>query len=307
VAPPDAAVDHYEAQTESTGLVLLAARRYWDLFITASADFDAAWSELGPALELIVSAGQQAVVDQASTYVPAVLSELNIAADLEARVVLDQLIGIASDGRELGSLLYEPIIGTRGALGAGMPMQDAIDLGRKQLDTIVHTQVQDAGRAAESLETVARPRVGGYVRMLTPPSCARCAILAGKFYRWNTGFDRHPRCDCVHIPASENVAGDLRTDAAQMARDGQIGWRRPDGSIRPGLSEADRKAIVEGGADPAKVVNAHRGMYTEAGRKLTTEATRNGRKIRLRPEEIYKQANGRADALRLLRRFGYVE
>src|SRR5699024_3123647 len=56
------------------------------------------------------------------------------------------------------------------------------------------------------------PQVTGYVRMINPPSCDRCAILAGKRYLWNEGFLRHPNCDCIHIPASENVAGDFRTD-----------------------------------------------------------------------------------------------
>jgi hypothetical protein len=299
VAPPDAAVEHYASQTETTGLVMLAARRYWDLFITASADFDAAWSELGPALELIVAAGQQAAVDQAVTYVPAVLSELNIAADAEARVVLDQLVGIASDGRDLGSLLYRPVVETRTAIGQGSSVADGIGQGRLMLDEIVHTQVQDAGRATETLETAVRPQVGGYVRMLNPPSCGRCAILAGRFYRWNTGFLRHPNCDCIHIPSSENVAGDLRTDATAMAKAGQIN----------GLSKADTQAI-ELGADPAKVINAHRGMYTEQGRKFTREGTktrgtpRGG--VRLRPETILGMASSRADALRLLRRFGYI-
>ena len=58
-------------------------------------------------------------------------------------------------------------------------------------DRLVTSLVADAARGAESVSIATRPRVG-YVRYLSPPSCSRCAILAGRFYRWSTGFLRHP-------------------------------------------------------------------------------------------------------------------
>ena len=56
------------------------------------------------------------------------------------------------------------------------------------------------------VDTATRKNVG-YVRMLNPPSC-RCSVLAGRFYRWNNGFLRHPKCDCVHVqtPATARAA-----------------------------------------------------------------------------------------------------
>src|SRR5690348_18342012 len=41
--------------------------------------------------------------------------------------------------------------------------------------------------------------------LLNPPSCQRCAILAGRWYRWSQGFLRHPRCDCVNLPAERQA------------------------------------------------------------------------------------------------------
>src|SRR5690606_41067797 len=80
-----------------------------------------------------------------------------------------------------------------------------------RLERIAATQVADAGRVATGLGVVARPGIG-YVRMLQPPSCSRCAILAGRIYRRNAGFLRHPLCDCIHIPTTEAAGRDLTTD-----------------------------------------------------------------------------------------------
>jgi hypothetical protein len=123
-------------------------------------------------------------------------------------------------------------------------------------------------------------------------------ILAGRFYRWSTGFLRHPLCDCRHIPSSEDAAGDLRTDPMAAFRAGKV----------TGLSKAERQAIQDG-ADLAKVINAHRGMYTAGGKRLTREGTKRGAlrgQVRPTPEQLYRDATSREDAIRLLRRFGYI-
>jgi hypothetical protein len=133
-------------------------------------------------------------------------------------------------------------------------------------------------------------------------------------------------CDCRHIPATEDIAGDLRTDPLAAIRSGQV----------RGLSKADTKAILEDGADVGQVINAHRGMRTAQvyGRslKITSEGTtvrgvagkalaeqsgiaskaagdryRRAKTPRLMPESIYDIAGSdRDEALRLLKRFGYI-
>ena len=52
------------------------------------------------------------------------------------------------------------------------------------------TVIDDTARSAERLESQARHKPM-YVRMLTPPSCGRCIILAGRTY--HTAFERHLR------------------------------------------------------------------------------------------------------------------
>jgi hypothetical protein len=54
----------------------------------------------------------------------------------------------------------------------------------------------------------------------------------------------------------------------------------------------------------AKVVNARRGMYTADGRQFTRESA--GRRPRIMPEQIYRDARDREDAIRLLRLHGYI-
>lgn len=155
---------------------------------------------------------------------------------------------------------------------------------------LVESLTQDAGRAAESVEIASRPRVG-HVRHLNLPSCSRCVVLAGRVYRYSTGFLRHPGCDCVMIPTT--LANDeLTYDPVELARTGQV----------RGLSKADLRAVTRDGADLAKIVNVRRSAagLTESGRILA----RNGR---MTPEGIYRAAgDDREVALALLKANGYL-
>ncbi len=188
------------------------------------------------------------------------------------------------------------------------------------VEQLIQSEVQDAGRTASQVEFVTRPDWTNYVRMLNPPSCPRCAGLAGRIYRDLDAFARHPGCDCVMVPV----------DSWQEAHDAGYVSSFADafekGQVR-GLSEADAEAIADG-ADPIEIVNATRGTsqpgITNAltvdlfGHrvKATTYATTKRaawrkknptRLVRLRPESIYAVATDRADAIRLLRLYGWIK
>lgn len=201
------------------------------------------------------------------------------------------------------------------------------------VEQLIASEIQDAGRTASQVEFVSRPDWQNYVRMLNPPSCARCAILAGRIYRDLDHFDRHPGCDCVMIPVQNwEAAHDagLVSSAQDLIDRGQLGSHRTldDGTRRfePGLSQADMRAL-EDGADLTVLANATRGtrapgitnaLRTEVfGRdvKATTYGTTKRaawrkanptRLVRLRPESIYKFVENREDAIRLLRLYGYI-
>lgn len=180
------------------------------------------------------------------------------------------------------------------------------------LEQVIASEVRDAARSAAQVEIVVRPDWQNYVRMLQPPSCARCAILAGRIYRDLEAFQRHPQCDCVQVPVQN---WEEAHDAGYVSSPEDAFEK---GHIR-GLSKADEQAIRDG-ASIGKVVNAHRGMYTtelfgrrvQATRASTTKraAWRKAnptRLVRLRPEAIYRIAEGdTAEAVRLLRLYGYL-
>jgi hypothetical protein len=181
-----------------------------------------------------------------------------------------------------------------------------------RIERLVASEVADAGRAAAQAEIVARPDWTNYVRVLNPPSCARCAILAGRIYRDLDGFARHPLCDCIHWPV----------ESWDQAHDLGLVFSAKDAFEKDqvrGLSKADAQAISDG-ANISQVVNAARGMSTadifgRRGVKSTTAGTTKrsawrkanpDRAIRLRPEAIYEAAKDAEDAIRLLRLYGYL-
>lgn len=300
---PEAAQRHYTRQRLLSAAAVSSARTSWAQ-VNPNA-LDRSWVTIAPRLLTLAAGIQRAAAIDGAAYVPQVLDELEIDSPPAGRVGVGQFVGVASDGRPLDTLLHEPIVRTKSLLGAGASTTEALSGGLVALERIIATQVADAGRGAVSVGIASRHRVG-YVRMLSTPSCSRCVVLAGKWFRYNQGFQRHPRCDCRHIPATEDVAGDLTTDPRKAIEQGQV----------TGLSKADTRAIIDDRADIGQVINSRRGMTTAgtttegttkrgfAGKRLG--ATRNNRVIRLTPDAIYQQAATRDEAISLLRRHGYL-
>jgi hypothetical protein len=255
------------------------------------------WTQQVASLVVIVSSAQGIAAASAGIYVDDALEAQGIFGDSAGTVRMNAFAGIASDGRPLASLLYEPAITTLQAIGGGASPARALTLGRTHLDMIVRTQVTDASRVANGVALTVRPHATGYVRMVSGGACSRCIVLAGRHYAWNQGFLRHPQCQCRNVPVAENVPGDVSTDP-----------RKAFDAMSP--AEQDRTftkagaAAIRSGADIGRVVNAGRGMYTAAGRRFTHEAA--GRRHRLMPEQIYRDARNRDDAIRLLRLHGYI-
>ena len=223
--------------------------------------------------------------------------------------------GVAPDGRSLEALLFSPATTVKQLIGKGVDPRLALQRGAKSLDVITRTVIADTARSSAGVDIAVRQDLG-YVRMLVPPSCSRCAVLAGRFYRWNAGFPRHPRCDCKHIPTRENQAGDITTDPYEYFRS-----LTPEQQDKQ-FGRAEAKAIRDG-ADLFQVVNSQRGMgyagiSADGSRRgqTRTGTTREGTSRRgnarsagpqrLTPEAIYRQAGNREEALQLLERNGYI-
>ena len=262
------------------------------------------WERYLPAVTVAVtssqiSAAESALVGYRGTAVATGQYELP-----RAFVDPDSVAGEASDGGDLASALYAPAIRAKQAIGAGVQAPQALRDMRSEFRKLIPSMVADSGRKAATALNATR-FTGGYVRMLNPPSCSRCAILAGRWFRWNDGFQRHPQCDCVHIPAK---SGD---------------WARDEGFVSDpyeyfeSLSEADQARLfgksnaraIRDGADIFQVENAKRGMSID-GRTTTASTGKRGiyrgRGARLTPDEIYRTAGTRSNALKMLEEYGYV-
>lgn len=214
----------------------------------------------------VVAAHQvaQAQTSQAAVAEMLVEQEIDAAAD-----AILNLIGFTTDAQSLDAML-------------------ATAETDFQFDRLVESLVTDAARAAESVAVTARPHVY-HVRYVNPPCCSRCAILAGRIYKWTEGFKRHPGCDCSMIPTT--VSSPYAQDVDQLIRDGLV----------TGLSKADRQALADG-ADLGRVVNVRSKSagLMQAGQALT----RAGRPT---PAGIYRLAgDDRAKALELLKQHGYI-
>lgn len=244
----------------------------------------------------------------AAAYIPAVLAETGQATAPVGTLVPAALAGVASSGLPLDSTLYGAVVTAGQAFNAGAGAAEALASGADALSTLVLSQLQDTARVGASVTMTADPKVTGWVRMLQEPSCSRCIILAGRVYKYSDGFQRHPNCDCRHIPASEDAAGDLRTDPeayfASLSR-----------AEQDRIFGEDAAQAIRLGADINQVVNAERGMRDTVldGQtlKTTLSSTTNrgvfrGKGPRLMPETIMQLAASRADAIRLLRVNGYI-
>lgn len=328
---PRAALEQEREQEAIATIALRGVRRVWRRM--ARGNWERNWrDDVGPNIQQVVLQAQSASATSADAYVAAVLAELGIEPEVPTALNVDALVGVGGDGRPVESLTYGAVIESVKAqykpgvlnLPPDQALQEAMDAGQTWMDAAIATILADTARAAETASTAQRTWVTGYVRMIEPGACSRCVILAGKRYRWNEGFLRHPRCRCRHIPAAEAMAGDLTTDP-QVYFDSL-----PKGEQDRVFTTAGAEA-VRLGADLGQVVNARRGMRTAQvyGRKalITTEGAtarglagkrlgelgkeagsryRRSRTPRLMPETILAEAKSPADAVRLLKRFGYI-
>lgn len=253
------------------------------------------WPNVSQRMVGMLSAAQLGAAKAGAAYVPQALGAHGYDKQPLATVNPQAFAGIASDGRPLDSLLYGGVVHARESLGRGESFPDAMKAGGKFLDTAVRTQVADAGRGAAGVAVAARQNVG-YTRMVSAPCCQRCAVLSGKFFKWNAGFQRHPRCDCRHVPATGETWQGLTSeiDLDQISD----------------LSSAQRMAL-EDGADLGQIVNARRGlsrngMTTSEGTSSRGVYGRRSAQPRATPEAIFRTSETREEALDKLRANGYV-
>ncbi len=320
---PEATVAHYKRMQRLQALVVVAAAGLWsEVSLT---DLTGSWAAQIPTLAPVLSGVQVRAAEAGAEYGAQTLADQGLYAAPEHFVNPQGFAGMASDGRSLAGLLYAPIPHVKTLIAGGMKPRQALAQGGKFLTTITRTQVADAGRGAAGVDTASRKSVG-YVRMLNPPSCSRCSVLAGRFYQWNSGFRRHPKCDCCHVMTTARAAA----ESEGLVHDPYDYFK----SLSPAdqdkaYTKAGAQAIRDGG-DIFQVVNSRRGTSyageskdgTRRGQAargaFTSEGTTkrgNFRTIngdlthgrRLTPDAIYKlNGDNRAGALKDLEKYRYI-
>lgn len=294
--------EHYRRQQRITAAGLVAARK-----VQNAGPFEVA---------KVVTAFQILAIRDAVASIGDMLDEQSVTDPPVGAVAVTSLAGVASDGRPLDTLFEQ-------ATNAG------------QFGMMVATQLQDAARGAAGVSVASRNRVG-YVRMLNPPSCSRCAVLAGKWFGWNQGFQRHPRCDCRHIPSLEVdkydhlFSPDKYFHSLDAAEQDRIFTKAGAQAVRDG-ADVTQVVNVRRSMEPAQLFGrdvlitregiTKRGLYgsSDAARAAGYDSRKVGQKgfvknyterttkrARIMPETIYRVAQDRTDAQRLLKLYGYI-
>lgn len=304
---PVAAALEYEALVSIRRKALAQARRAWRE--VSPAYISESWSRVAPTVATTLTAAQVEAASVGVTYGAFALAEqgrwVAPAAFADPRAFGG---GWSSSGARIDEALAVPAIRTKQAIAGGAGASQALSSGWRSLAGVVAMQVSDAGRVAAGIDVAARPGTG-YVRMLNPPSCDRCVVLAGKWFRWNAGFRRHPSCDCVHvISTAGSTEGALREGLVDDPYDYFRSLSEGEQDRMFGRYQAE---AIRDGADIYQVINSRRGRM---GAFTTEGTTRRGYaggllrpgQRRMTPEAIYRLHPRREDALRVLREHGYI-
>lgn len=315
--PDSTETDHFARVTAIDRWVFAAMMAAWAQLDVDNLQNSYVYDTL-PDLTAALVAGQQEAADQGAQHAEDRAEELDVPSD--NRVNTTAFAGIASDGRPLSNLLLGPLLRTYYSRSLGNPPAVSLNSGAVELESIAVTQIHDAAREVESTAMAANDGIRGYVRVVEPGACSRCIILAGKFFRWNAGFHRHPRCRCHH---------------RQLAKDEGFYAGQDPKEIFDGMSREQQNRIftnagadaVRNGADLGRVVNARKGMATSVGptglrrdKKVSivngqpvyttvsgTGSRRSSKTFRLMPESIISLADGdRVETERLLRLYKYI-
>lgn len=305
-APPDFALDHYAEITGLTAAIGQVAADMWSEVNPAR--ITESWASKVPEMTAVTTGAQLAAAKLAEPYLEQAAAFADAAEDIAEKVAPRAFAGTASDGRALASLLYQPAITSLLAIKHGADRRTALASGLATLYMITRTQVADAGRSAVQVGLTPRKNLGGQIRIAVGKSCSRCVILAGKWYAYNAGFDRHPNCDCIGLPARQAEAAGINQDPQKI-----YDLMTPQERSRAGWSYADQKAIAEG-ADLNQVTNIRRkgSLYVADGKQYTregakTRARQGIKEPRKTPGQIYREAgDDRDEAVRLLRQNGYL-
>ena len=245
---PNAAQDQY-AHIQSLQLVALkSARRSWG-GVDPNRISETWLPKVRRDLTPVVTAAQINAATAGSDYSAMTLAQQGTYSAPTAYVDPRAFGGYAADGRSLETMLDAPAYRAKQLIGSGVSVPEAMSKSSDFLDVLIASTITDAARQSASVDIATRPSVG-YTRMLNPPSCSRCTILAGRFYRWNKGFRRHPSC----FPAGTVVSGPAPDAATRRWYEGELAIIRT-ASGKELTATANHPILTDQGWVPAGMLN----------------------------------------------------
>ena len=281
-----------------------ALQRAWAQ-ISPTEDFGAAWRTYRPHAVARALRSQHVVATAGALAVPAQLAEQGVYIPSSGIPNVEAFVGMNGDGRLFEEALDGAPIRARALMKKGAPATEALSTARQYVAAVTVTMLADTARAV--MQTQLSTRVGMvYVRQVEAGACSRCLILAGKVFRWNEGFLRHPRCKCTHFFTQRSNVEQIAQDPYEMFE--SMSREQQDRTFGRHNAEA-----IRDGADIYQVVNSRRGM-SPTGVRTTEGITRHSawrrgggtKPVRLTPQSIYQVSRSKAEALESLREYGYI-
>ena len=268
------------------------------------------WANLSTAIVAAIMIAQTKAIEANNAFLDTAFGEQNLEGSI-GHVNTSGIVGtMPATAATLDAALAGVAFHSLDRISRGDSTRQAMEAGMLELAHLTQYAVADASRAAAQIRVGTATQTVGYTRVVSTGCCARCAVLAGRFYRWNEGFLRHPMCKCLHLPTTSMVAAQTATDPYEQFN---------------ALSKAEQDRIytksgaeaIRNGADMNQVVNARRGMST-SGRftsegtsrrgfyRTSTEAGQKGYR-RLSVDEIMRRSNGNKDRFQsMLTEYGYL-
>lgn len=241
------AAQHRAFLAALAALTGVRVRRLWRDRLDLGDVYGSWWAAL-PAVRMLLWAAVTAAVQQAEPYVAGMVSDAGEQSDPVGRVQVQPFL----DGVTVPRLAVAAARMLR-RIGDGDSPQRAAGVGEWLAGAMARDIVADAGRDADLVALAAEPAVTGYVRVVNPPVCGRCAILAGRVYRVSE-FLRHPQCDCGMRPVVRGQQPPRTFDPGSYF----ASLAEPDQNRLFGAAQAD---AIRGGADVTRAVNAAGSMW----------------------------------------------
>lgn len=255
------ALIYHDAQQSIVARMLSQVLGLWSL--VDFGDIDGSWAKVAPDVTTALTAGQTLSATAAPTYMSALLT-ISHTKPAPVKLRPGGFAGRTSAGIPWSAIINMVPIRAKQRVATGVSPAEAMDAGRNELTLIASTEAHDAGRSAMEVSMGVQPAITRYVRVPDAAACDRCMILAGKVYRHEALFLRHPRCGCTSRPLAPGERGDPSSPKRLFD-----GLSREEQDRRFGEAGAD---AIRAGAHPGQVVNAKKGM-SAAGDLFTTQGS----------------------------------